>query len=457
MSSTARPVSCLKNSDYWRERITQLEQAANKDAMAFCEALDREYRLAEKSIQEQIESWYTRLAKNNGLSMAKARKLLDSSALKEFKWDVNEYVKYGSKNALNQKWMKELENASAKYHISYLEAEKIALQQTVESLYGNQLDGIDKLVRDTYSKSYSHIAYEIQKGLEVGWDVAGVDENRLKALISKPWAADGMNFSDRIWRDKTGLINEIHTRLTQMCILGQSPDNAISAIAKKFNVSKNRAGALVMTESAFFSSAAQKDAFKALDVEKYEIIATLDSHTSLMCQEMDGKVFDMKDFEPGVTAPPFHVWCRSCTAPYFSDDDEGERAARGENGETYYVPADMKYPEWKAAFMDKGPKNGLKKLGTGGIIKVNKTKTTGIPNSITQVTNKKGGIDRNYYGDDGKQIKQISNNNHGNPRSHQFGKHGEHAHDYIWLGNEIVQRLTRELSEDERKENDDII
>ena len=56
----------------------------------------------------------------------------------------------------------------------------------------------------------------------------------------------------------------------------------------------------------------------------------------------------MKEFEPGVTAPPFHVNCRSTTAPYFDDEFSlGERAARGEDGKTYYVPSDMTYKEWK--------------------------------------------------------------------------------------------------------------
>ena len=104
-----------------------------------------------------------------------------------------------------------------------------------------------------------------------------------------------------------------------------------------------------MTEEAYFSSAAQKEAFAELGVEQYEIIATLDTHTSDICRSLDGKVYPMKDYEAGVTAPPFHVWCRSTTAPYFEDDfgEVGERAARDENGKTYSVPADMTYAEWE--------------------------------------------------------------------------------------------------------------
>lgn len=107
-----------------------------------------------------------------------------------------------------------------------------------------------------------------------------------------------------------------------------------------------------MTESAFFASASQKDCFSALGVKEYEIVATLDSHTSYICISLDHKVFKMSDYKPGITAPPFHCWCRSCTAPHFADNDDGMRAARGNNGKTYYVPANMKYPEWKAKYVD---------------------------------------------------------------------------------------------------------
>lgn len=81
----------------------------------------------------------------------------------------------------------------------------------------------------------------------------------------------------------------------------------------------------------------------------------------------------------------------------------------------------------------------------------------GPPNSITQVVKGKGYVDRNYYDAQGYQIKQISNNNHGNPKLHPYGKKGEHAHDYIWKDGKLVGRPARELSDEERKENEDIL
>ena len=92
------------------------------------------------------------------------------------------------------------------------------------------------------------------------------------------------------------------------------------------------------------------------------------------------------------------------------------------------------------------------------IIKVNRSDIKGPRNGITQKTNAKGGIDRNYYGSDGRQTKQISNNGHGHKVEEVLGLHGEHAHDYIFdESGHLLDRPSRELTEQERKENSDIL
>ena len=91
------------------------------------------------------------------------------------------------------------------------------------------------------------------------------------------------------------------------------------------------------------------------------------------------------------------------------------------------------------------------------IIRVQKSTLTGTPGSITQVEHAKSGIDRNYYGPDGRQVKQISNNGHGHKKEEALGQHGEHAHDYRYTEDGKLSRPVRELTDDERKENADIL
>lgn len=344
----------MSNSAYWKKRFELLEQSQNQLGVQCYADIEKQYRQAQKQIEGQLSAWYQRFASNNGVTIQEARKMLTAKELAEFKWDINQYIQYGQENAINGTWMKQLENASARYHISRLEALKIQTQHSLEVMFGNQLDSIDSAMRGIYTNGYYRTAFEIQKGVGVGWDFATLDDKTISKVINKPWAADGKNFSERIWGNRQKLVNELNTELTRNIILGQDPQKAIDAIARKMNTSKSNAGRLVMTEEAFFSSTAQKDCFTELDVEQFEVVATLDSHTSEICQDMDGKHFSMSQWEVGTTAPPFHVRCRSTTVPYFDDDfgSVGERAARGADGKTYYVPADMTYKEWEKSFVE---------------------------------------------------------------------------------------------------------
>ena len=77
---------------------------------------------------------------------------------------------------------------------------------------------------------------------------------------------------------------------------------------------------------------------------------SLDTHTCELCGSMDGKVFKRSEYAVGLTAPPFHPWCRGCTCPHFADmDGIGERYARDAiTGERFKVPKDMTYEQWRA-------------------------------------------------------------------------------------------------------------
>ena len=343
----------MKTADYWKDRFEQIEKICHDKGAVTYREIEEQYRKAQREIESQISVWYQRFAVNNGITMQEARRLLTSGELAELKWDVNEYIKYGQQNAIDGKWMKQLENASARAHISRLEALKLQVQQQIEVAFGNRIDGIDKAMRAVYSAGYLHTAFEIQKGMGVGYTLVAFNQTLVDKILNRPWAPDGKNFSDRVWSNKQKLINELNTTLTQGIILGKDPGKIINAISKKLDVSKTAAGRLVMTESAAFASRAQEDCFKELDVEEYEIVATLDSHTSEICQDMDGKVFKMSERQIGVNAPPFHVNCRTTTVPYFNDEwsKKTERAARNEDGDTYYVPDDMTYEEWKKEFV----------------------------------------------------------------------------------------------------------
>lgn len=337
-------------SNYWTKRFEEEEKQRNISNKAYTKEIERQYKIAENKIKSDIEKWYIRIADNNQISLADAKKLLTKDELKEFKWTLAEYIQKAKSGA----WKKELENASARIHIRRLEALQLQVKNSIETLRNKENEMLEDYLIKNYEDTYYHSLYEISKGLNLKTSFDTLDRNKINQVIGKPWLSDGKTFSDRIWQDKEQLINTLRTKITQSFITGSTLDEAVEDISKfvsdKIKNKEYVARRLLETESAAYASKAQIEAFKSIDVEKYEIVATLDLHTSEICQEMDGKVFNISDQEIGVTVPPFHSHCRTVIAPYF--DDEPARASRDENGE-YKEVKYMNYKEWKDQYIKK--------------------------------------------------------------------------------------------------------
>ena len=359
----------MRNADYWRGRFSILEDSAHREAQKTIQDMEELYLDAQRSIQKEIESWYARFAVNNQISLTDARKWLTAGQLEEFHWSVEQYIKIGEQAGLDAAWLKKLENASARFHISRLEAVQTGIQQQLELLYGNQVDSLDALLKKVVGNGYTHTAFEVQKGVGLGWDITGLDQKKLETLLSKPWTTDGRTFRDRCWLNKNDLVGSVSKSLTQGLLRGDSPAKITTAIQKQFGVHRYKAGRLVNTETTYFNAVATKECYKDLDVEMVEIIETLDSHTCSICGGLDGTVIPISQYEPGVTVPPFHPNCRGTTAPAIDPKYAGERAARNADGDVYYVPGNMSYSEWKKTFVDNGSKDGLTLATIGSIIK----------------------------------------------------------------------------------------
>lgn len=349
----------MKNADYWRGRFSILEDSAHQEAQRTIQDMEELYLDAQRSVQKEIESWYARFAVNNQISLTDARKWLTAGQLEEFHWSVEQYIKIGEQAGLDAAWLKKLENASTRFHISRLEAVQTGIQQQLELLYGNQVDSLDALLKKVVGNGYTHTAFEVQKGVGLGWDITGLDQKKLETLLSKPWTTDGRTFRDRCWLNKNDLVGSVSKSLTQGLLRGDSPAKITTAIQKQFGVHRYKAGRLVNTETTYFNAVATKECYKDLDVEMVEIIETLDSHTCSICGGLDGKVIPISQYEPGVTVPPFHPNCRGTTAPAIDPKYAGERAARNADGDVYYVPANMKYADWVQTFVNGGSKAGL--------------------------------------------------------------------------------------------------
>ncbi|HFO0024212.1 TPA: minor capsid protein, partial [Streptococcus pneumoniae] len=322
--------------------------------------------------------------------------------------------------------------------------------------------------------SYYKATFDLQQQTGLAYGFSGLPESEIKHLQSFSWVGDGSTYSTNIWKNTGKLTSSIKDELLISLMTGRDTRETAQAIAERFNVGQNDARRLVRTESAFFHNQMELLNYEEADIEKYIFVAVLDKRTSRICQEHDNQVYDRDKAVPGVNCPPMHPWCRSTTVGYDEDADYSKlkrRARNPETGKTELVPADMTYKEWYSKYVD-GNRESIKRKAFDKTIKdgiiVSVSGTTightppgkiGLPNSVVQHNATNGDVlGRTYYDARGFKTKDVHFTNHKQPARHPYGKIGEHAHDFVFDDEgKFVSRSTRELTDDERKENQDIL
>lgn len=83
----------------------------------------------------------------------------------------------------------------------------------------------------------------------------------------------------------------------------------------------------------------------------------------------------------------------------------------------------------------------------------------GIPNSVSDHIGRDGKVDkRAFYDRNGWKAMDLHTTDHKNPKEHPYGKHGEHMHYYEWYEDgRMKSDVTKEITEVQRKENQDIL
>ncbi len=314
----------MRSEEYWAKRMEAQNEAQLEEGEAYFRKERAEYDKAMARIKRDTEAWYARLAKNNAVSMAEARKLLSASELREFRWNLDEYREAIIKHGGDPKWKKAIENARARIHISKLDEQKIRMRHEIEMLAAKRVKGTTDTMADIYKGGYYRSVYEVQRGKGKGVPPTQLDKRQIDRVLSKPWAPDGSNFSARIWLDKTKLVAELETSLEQHIIRGEQLPTVIKNFSEKMGVSMRTAERLIRTEAAYFSGQSRLDGYRESGVERYKYVATMDHRTSEKCQGMNGKVILVSEAKAGVNYPPLHAYCRSTTIPFFGEEDSEE-------------------------------------------------------------------------------------------------------------------------------------
>src|SRR5690606_24916723 len=165
---------------------------------------------------------------------------------------------------------------------------------------------LERHLRETYGYHYKQMMRE----LGLGHRFVAMNEAIIRDTIYSGWINEE-NFSDRIWNNKEKLLSHLQTRYRDALARGDNYERLIKEVRERFGVSYHDARRLVWTEAAFILNQAHLHAYNNAGVEEYELVASIDSKTSVICHRMNGKVFRFDELEVGVNFPPFHPHCRT--------------------------------------------------------------------------------------------------------------------------------------------------
>ncbi|MEG0260468.1 MAG: minor capsid protein [Lysinibacillus sp.] len=337
-------------SKYWEGRAAQRELESQLIASKYLARMEEQLRSAQADIIQQIEVFYSRYAVDNKISYADAKKYLTAKELKDFRNITLQQYKALSLSG-NPEYDRILDAIGYRARISRLEMLHLQIQMQMLELYGG-VNGLQAYtysgLTEVYENSYYKSLYDIATFIAAYQPVTKLTDGVMKEVMSYNWS--GKEFSKRIWGHEAKTMDAIKRELEHSFIRGRSLHKTSKAISDATDVALSRAETLVRTEANFFHGLANNNSYITADLDRYQILATLDFKTSDICQVQDKKIYFTKDYKPGVNANPFHARCRTTTVPDFDESEymEGEqRIARDPvTGEKYKVDGNLTYKEW---------------------------------------------------------------------------------------------------------------
>lgn len=341
--------------DYWAERGLANAVRVYNYSQRKARLITRWFNRASKDMQRKIDGFYRDYAEGEGISPRAAKETLTNrQPLSLTLADAAKLAKRAPKDATLAKLLRQnyLQRA-----ISREEFLKLQLQVLASELYSDTDAGINRALTETFEDSYYHGLFDFQQFTGFGSGFNRISTHQIEAAVTTGW--QGKNYSERLWGEhRVSLARYLNRIVSTGIIEGRSNADMRAQLQKVMNMSAYNARRLIRTEATQISSRACAAAYEENGTPKFKFLATLDFKTSTICRDMDGRVFNTKDAKVGVNMPPLHPFCRSTTVPYIPDtqfDEGATRAARGGDGGTYKVPADMTYKDWHKKYVESNP------------------------------------------------------------------------------------------------------
>lgn len=299
------------SQSYWAKRARADKIKVINTGEKGIDNLKRLLLLNLKDVEKQIKEFYDKYGENPAEE-------LSNKNWQRYKKRLRDMAQANPQDKTLQKLAKQ---NIPKYKIDRLRALELDLQMQLTEATNGQAKGIYSTLDDVSKVSQATLANRMNKTL--GLTFNAISSNKMKQILMSDWS--GANWSERLWKDR----EKVGKKLTEVLEKGIPQGTSLQKMSRELRdltgESFNNAFRLIRTETSFIDSQVTFEGYeqarKELGLEYYMYDAFLDSRTSAICREMDGKYFKITEKEIGVNAPPLHPSCRSTTQLVLDDDD----------------------------------------------------------------------------------------------------------------------------------------
>lgn len=297
------------SNKYWEKREAEALKHYLKQEEDYKKHLDGIYDRTLDNIKKEIDAFYGRYAKKEGITLAEAKKRVKTTDIKEFERKAKQYVK-------DKNFSKQANEEMRLYNLTMKVNRLEMLKANIGLELISSFDEMDKFM-EAILDGRTREELERQAGI-LGKTIQG--NHRLADHIVHA-SFHNATYSDRIWMYQDLLRDEIGKQLERGLIQGKNPRVLARELNKVFNTGKYNCERLMRTELARVQIESQKKSYEKNGFEMYTFITNTGCCDK--CNAIAGKHFYVKDMIPGENAPPMHPNCRCSTAPY-SDRQEFE-------------------------------------------------------------------------------------------------------------------------------------
>lgn len=302
----------MNSREYWAKREAEQRKRNIKEEEEYNKRLQEIYEDMCDDVQKEIDSFFRKYAKKEGLTLAEAKKRVSEMDIKEYERKAKKYVKEKDFSPQANEEMR-LYNLTMK--VNRLEMLKANIG--LELIKGHEEM---RVFMEGILKGRTLAELERQAGI-LGKTVRN-NAKTANAIVNASF--HNAKFSDRIWVYQDALKSELSSLLQKGLIAGKNPRELARELRKRFDVTEADAERLMITELARVQIEAQRLSMIENGFTQYMFIP-LGSCCDI-CREVErenGGIYDIEDMMPGENAPPMHPRCRCAIAPY-EDDEEYE-------------------------------------------------------------------------------------------------------------------------------------